>query len=574
MLTIDELIKLFYPTGIGTPYNKNILRNNPQAVAQLKNLTQFLKDDVTISERLFCVINNATPRICECGSETKFKFPKVGYAEFCSKKCMMTSKNIKEKRKNTTIDTQGGIGFASDKIKNKIKQTNLEKYGVEYATQNKIIGNKISNTWKSLDKDALNDRRKQASLAKYGYEYHQQDSVQKEKIKQSLIKNQGGIGFASDTIKNKVKQTNLEKYGFENAMQSSVVQDKLKATMLDKYGVDNISEYGNDKWNNFKKAFNKDTFELNQSLQEMEQEYQVRYSTISSFLQQFGYSFSTISSYEQSLRTFLPSDFIFNNRTVLNGKELDFYSEKRKLAIEFNGLLYHSEKYGKNANYHNYKTNICIEKGIQLIHIFENEYLYKKEIVESILNSKMNIFKKRLNAENCCIKEIDDTTKNIFLEDNHLQGKSASEINLGLFNNSELVTIMTFNSYNNIHQYELNRFCSKIDYQIIGGASKLWEFFINNYNTKSVITFVNRRYSNGTLYEQLGFTLNHISEPEFWVFGNEINELEHQLLWTQGELNTKLSNYSEALSDWENISNNGYNRIWDVGNYVYIWNNN
>ena len=568
-----ELLKEFYSKGLDRPYNKMIVKKRPELLTTLKEYTTFLCDDVTISERLYCLKNDLEPNVCECGIVAIFKSPKEGYSEFCSRKCASSSNKTKERRKKTTIESQGGLGFASKKITDKVKETNLKKFGFENATQSKEIANKISKTWETVNKENVLKKRKETNLKKYGTEHHQQNPEQKEKIKNGLIEKQDGIGFASKKIANKVKETNLKKFGFENAMQNSGVQEKLKETIQEKFGVSNISEHGNELWNKFKDEFNPDTFKITESLKEMEEKYGVRYYTISDFLQRFGYKFSTISSYEQSLRHFLPNDFKYNDRTVLSGKELDFYSEKRRLAIEFNGLLYHSEKYGKNMNYHNEKTNMTLQKNIQLIHIFENEYVYKKPIVESIINSKLGKFKERLYARNCEIKEIDVKTKNDFLEENHLQGKDNSLIKFGLFYNMELVSVMTFghSRFNKNYQYEMHRFCNKMGYQIIGGASKLWTNFLKKYTPISVITYADRRYSNGTFYRKIGFDLKNISKPNFFVFGNSIKGLDSRLKWQKHKLKNKLDNFDPDLSAWDNMRNHGYNRIWDCGNYVFEW---
>jgi len=93
---------------------------------------------------------------------------------------------------------------------------------------------------------------------------------------------------------------------------------------------------------------------------------------------------------EKSLLDFLNSELngkliSRNNRTILNGKELDFYIPDLNIAIEYNGLYWHKESVRVSKNYHLEKTQACEEKGIKLIHIFENEWLQKQNIVKSIV---------------------------------------------------------------------------------------------------------------------------------------------------------------------------------------------
>jgi len=574
-MKIKDILDIFYPNGLDRPYNKNVLRKQPELKQILIKKTDFLKKEATISERLYVLRHNicVSPICLECGSPVKFKSPKEGYAKFCSKKCTSKSSITKIKRNNTFNEKYGGIGFGSKEILDKVYETNLDRFGTSIPQQTNIIKDKIKNSWKDLDKEIILKKRRETNLEKYGTEYHQQNSDQKEKLLKSMIKNNGGIGLSSDKIKSKVKATMQKKYGVDNPMQSDKIKSKVKATMQKKYGVDNYKELDNDAWNNFKKYFDPETFQLDLSLQEMEEKYQVRYYTISNFLQKYGFEFSKISSYEQSLRNILPDDFEFNNRTILDGRELDFYSKSRNLAIEFNGLLYHSEKYGKDKNYHKSKTDGCISKDISLIHIFENEWLFKRNIVESIINTKLNNFSHRIYARKCQIKELDTKIKNDFLEENHIQGKDSSKVKLGLFYEGDLVQVMTFghSRFNKKYQYEMHRSCSRIGYQIIGGLNKLWSYFIKNYKPKSVVTYADRRYFDGRSYLKLGFNFSHTSPSNFWIFGPGIKGVDSRLNWQKHKQKDKLKKFDPTLTAWENMIDNGYNRIWDSGNNVYIW---
>jgi len=84
---------------------------------------------------------------------------------------------------------------------------------------------------------------------------------------------------------------------------------------------------------------------------------------------------SNISTYEIEIKNFLKSkniEYEINDRKILKGKEIDIYIPEYNLAIEFNGLYWHSEIY-KDKNYHLNKTEECLKNNIQLIHIFEDE---------------------------------------------------------------------------------------------------------------------------------------------------------------------------------------------------------
>ena len=86
------------------------------------------------------------------------------------------------------------------------------------------------------------------------------------------------------------------------------------------------------------------------------------------------------------------NNVIKGDRTVLNGKEIDIFVEEKQIAIEFNECKYHTEWYGgKSRQYHLTKTKMCKEKGVGLIHIFEDEYFGKKQNTNSLYLSETNI---------------------------------------------------------------------------------------------------------------------------------------------------------------------------------------
>lgn len=285
--------------------------------------------------------------------------------------------------------------------------------------------------------------------------------------------------------------------------------------------------------------------------------------------------FNGNSKMENELISILEKENVLekSNRTVLNGKELDILIPDKKIAIEFNGIYWHSELNGKSKNYHLDKTLKCEEKEIQLLHIFENEWVEKKDIVLSIIDAKLGKFEKRFYARKCIVTEITITETDKFLETNHLQGKDKSWIKLGLFFDDELVAVMTFDNSrcDKKYHYELHRFCSKMGYQIIGGASKLFKYFKLHYSPESVITYVDRRYATGASYDHLGFTKGGISSPNYFYFKVGTTKLISKTQFQKHELKDMLVEFNPALTEWENMQINGFDRIWDCGNYVFEW---
>jgi hypothetical protein len=215
-------------------------------------------------------------------------------------------------------------------------------------------------------------------------------------------------------------------------------------------------------------------------------------------------------------------------RNIISPYELDIYLPNLNLAIEFNGIYWHSELH-KSNNYHIIKLEKCLEKGIKLIQIFEDNWDFKLDIIKSKIKNMLGKTENKIYARKCEVKPITDSIEN-FLNENHLQGNINSKIKLGLYYNNELVSIMTFGKLrmilgyrknNNSNDYELLRFCNKLNYNVIGGASKLFTYFIKNYKFNNIISYADRSWSIGNLYEKLGFKFIANTEPNYYYVGTE-----------------------------------------------------
>ena len=283
------------------------------------------------------------------------------------------------------------------------------------------------------------------------------------------------------------------------------------------------------------------------------------------------------SKSEQDIANFLKNNgfkVITKIRRIIKPYELDIYVPKMKIAIEYNGLRWHSEIFEKNKNYHLMKTVLSEKHGIQLIHIFEDEWLGKQEIVKSRLKSIFGIIDSKIFARKCIIKEVSFKESKDFLENNHIQGNCMSKYRYGLYFNDELVSLMTFGnkrknlgSLNEENTYELLRFCNKLNTTVVGGASKLLKYFIRKHNPKEIISYCDRRWSQGNMYEKLGFTLDHISQPNyFYVIGQK---RENRYKYRKSELIKQ--GFNKEKTENEIMTERGIYRIYDCGTKVYIW---
>ena len=287
---------------------------------------------------------------------------------------------------------------------------------------------------------------------------------------------------------------------------------------------------------------------------------------------------ANISKPEKEIIDFLKVlniDLIENDRDLLSGKEIDIYMPEYKLGIEFDGLYYHSNIF-LNKKYHLNKTEECEKQGIRLLHIFEDEWYYKKEIIKSIIKSKLGIVDNKIYGRKTEVKEIQDNKMiRNFLDKNHLQGFVGSKIKIGLFYDNELVSIMTFgkkriamgNRINNDGEYEMLRFCNKLNTQIIGGASKILSYFIKTYQPKSILSFADRRYSIGNLYKKLGFEYIGNSKPNYWYFKTNKLKKYHRFNFRKDIL--VKAGYDSNKTEKQIMSENNYYHIYDSGNLKF-----
>lgn len=286
---------------------------------------------------------------------------------------------------------------------------------------------------------------------------------------------------------------------------------------------------------------------------------------------------SPISKWEQEIFDFLTSIGVKceqSNRTVLDGMEIDIFIPLMNIGIECDGLRWHSEEF-RGKDYHLAKSDECSKAGIRLIHIFEDEWVKKRPIIESMLRNILGLTLERIPARKCEIRQVEPSDRIKFLNDNHIQGNAQSSINLGLYYKDELVSLMTFGKprinmggKSDRYEYELVRFCNKAGITVVGGASRLFRRFIDEYKPNGVITYSDKRWSLGNMYRVLGFRHDHDSPPNyFYVDGmNRLNRFgfRKSVLVKEG--------YDPGKTEREIMAERGFSRIYDCGTMVWVFN--
>jgi hypothetical protein len=306
--------------------------------------------------------------------------------------------------------------------------------------------------------------------------------------------------------------------------------------------------------------------------------------TVSRWLAQHGIETRNSNSYERKIKkisneeqelfswlsTVYCGELIQSNRSILNGKELDIYIPEKNIAIEYNGLYSHiyrpweiKDSLIKGPKYHLQKTLECEKQGIQLLQFFSDEWKYKKEIVQSIIKSKLGLCQK-IYARKCKIREIDTNLKNSFLNKNHIQGQDRSKVKFGLFYGEILVSVMTFckSRFNKNFEWELSRFSCLKDYTIVGGFSKLLKYFTDKYG-REIVSYADRRISNGNVYKQNGFELIRVNKSSYFYVDKNYIERHNRMKFQKKNIG------AYNCTEYEKAREMGFDKIWDCGSLCF-----
>jgi len=205
--------------------------------------------------------------------------------------------------------------------------------------------------------------------------------------------------------------------------------------------------------------------------------------------------------------------------------------------------------------------------------VFEDEWIYKQNIVKSRIKNILGLTENKIYARKCVVKLVDRKIAKEFIEKNHIQGNTVFKYAYGLFYDNELVSIMTFgklrkNLGNESKEgcYELIRFCNKLDTNVIGGASKLLNYFINEHNPIQIISYADRRWSQGNMYEKLGFTFVHDSQPNYFYI---IGDKRYNRFAFRKNILVEKYNCPKDVTERDFCISQKWYRIYDCGTKVY-----
>ena len=537
--------------------------------------------------------------------------------------CSFKNPEIREKAKQTNLERYGvEYTFSNKDVQNKIKETVRKKYGVDHIIKSKKVQKKIQNTLKEkygvdtpFASEKIRNKAKETLIKHYGVDNPYKSKEIFDRVKATCLERYGVERPAQNKeILAKIENTRLEKYGSKSFRGSKELEERRKVVILKKYGVDEIfkskeffkkakqttkEHYGVEYPAQDEKLFqesqitkrknllpkilsmiNQHHFTLVSDANEYinNRELKVKCNTCnntwiahnSNDLRNCPYCAKKhiTSQAEKDLLAYIKSlydgQITENNKSLIKLYELDIYLPEKKLAFEFNGTYWHSDKF-KNKKYHQQKSILCNRKHVRLVHIFEYEWTFNQEKIKNLIKSALGIFDVRLFARKCNIQPISSLEYKQFLEAYHLQGAVNSSVRYGLFYKDELVSVIGFGkSRFKQGEVELHRYCVKAGYQIVGGFSKLIKHACKESKIKSFVSFIDLAHFNGRGYKKAGFKLVSVTSPSYiYIRGDE---LRSRMQCQKHKLSAFLEAYDPEMSEYENMLMNDWDRVYDCGN--------
>jgi G:T-mismatch repair DNA endonuclease (very short patch repair protein) len=469
-------------------------------------------------------------------------------------------------------------------VKEKRNQTMIERYGVENASQH----------------EDFRQKRKATNLAKFGVEYSLSSPIVRDAIN-ATVEQRYGVSSVTQIpeVREKQLKTMLEKYGVTNPMQNEDMLNRALDTKRVKYNWKEKPEdikpvFGfpyrvlldedvmvilNDKDRLVEEYENHGSFDL-------AEKWGCNYQLIQSYLKKHGYIFKQkqTSFIERKITNFLDDlgiEYELHNRTILDGKEIDIFVPEANLGIEVHGLYYHSYNplstvVGiSDKNYHRNKFLLAREKGITLFQFFEDQIYQKMAIVESMIRNKVSRIEKRIFARATTVDNVSVKDAKEFCEKNHLSGYSSSSTRLGLFASSgELVSLMTFrkNRFSNHSSpdFEVIRFCTKLNTTVVGGGSKLLSHFLTEIpKDASITTYSDCMTGNGLSYEKMGFVFVEQTAPGYyWVRDGKRN---NRMGFQRNKLEKVFGKeFDTSLTEDQIMYSEGFRKLFNAGNFRFV----
>lgn len=535
--------------------------NKPQLLKDIKD--QYQLTNIEVGKHIQWCQEFAHHTCKMCGKQLRYSNKTGKFPTYCSAKCSASDPDKKKLIADTCMKKYGTTSYSKSKEGRKklsesfnweafkrSKQTLKERYGVEYGLQSKEIFAKTQASCK----------------AHFGVENPVYSYETQQKIQQTVMQKYG-VKSTSLIPEVREKQTRIQRLKYYHLLKDKCAKNPEGVEPL--FDMEEYLAHGGRHLYKWKCKKCGEVFD-----------HHCKYNIIPVCRKCHPIRYRQKQhSVAEWIRSIYCKPVIEDARKIIHPKELDIYLPDIQVAIEFNGTLWHSEQFCPNPNYHLNKILECEKRGIHLVHIWETDWddPLKQEIIKTRLSSVIggNPEFKSVYARNCYVEELETRVASEFVNNHHLQGYIHASVRLGLFTRSDhhLIAVMTFGRprFSRSYQWELLRYCS--EGRVVGGASKLLTYFDKKYNPESIVSYADRSWSTtlkSNLYERLGFILQGQSSPSYkYIRDNEILSRyqcqKHKLKTVLGE-----NNFDPNLSETENMMNNGYVKIYDCGNLVYV----
>lgn len=515
---------------------------------------------------------NTTRAVEPCSKECRREATRRKNLEKYGVEHPMQSKQVQANHRQAMLDKYGVASpLQSEEIRNRVMQTNRERFGTDWALGSQHVLDKSKDTMLqrygteyAMQSDEVKEKSKQTCLERYGVEHAIECSEIRQRSLNAMIE-KFGVPYAlmvpeiaervSDKRKEcaaqileKAKKTWLDNLGVDNPSKSPLVIDKITSTFIARYGV--------------KRAVNVPEFRQ-KMIDTMTERYGVEYYTQSKDMDHF-----RISKINKRFSELLTQQGILHELEFSIGRKV-YDVRVGQTLVEINPSYTHNyignhwNKEGLSENYHLLKSQLAKENGYRCIHVFDWD---DPEKIINMLKPKKTIY-----ARKCQIYKLNLDYTNEFLDNYHLQSKCKGQlVCLGLVYQGELVQVMTFGKprYDKKFEVELLRLCTKPGYRVVGGASKLFKYFIEFYEVGSVISYCDLSKFTGDVYEQMGMHLLRTTPPqEVWSRG--VEKITANLLRQRGYDQLFGTSYGKGTSNELLMLQNGWLPVYDCGQAVF-----
>lgn len=227
-----------------------------------------------------------------------------------------------------------------------------------------------------------------------------------------------------------------------------------------------------------------------------------------------------------------------------------------------------NKEHGLDKHYHADKTDLAIKNGYRCIQVWDWDDPQK--IINTFLKKKETI-----GARQCDIRLIDKKDEIDFINTYHFQGYTKSDVALGLYYANELVMVMTFGKarYSKKYQTEIIRICSSKS--VIGGAEKLFKYYIEKYSPDSIVSYCDLSKFEGKVYTNLGFKKSSRAISRHWYNMRLKDHITDKLLFKRGFdalLGSQFGYFGTGSNNEKLMLEHGFVEIYDCGQATYVWN--